>query len=79
MLPPTTNQMQLYFLSNFLPFLGFGFFDNSIMLLCGDFFDSYLGTALGISTLTAAALGNVVGDVSGIWLGGTVEFIVGKV
>lgn len=76
---PTTSQLKLYFFGNFVPFFFFGFFDNSIMLICGDFFDMYLGTTLGISTLAAAAMGNIVGDVSGIWLGGTVEFIVGKV
>lgn len=71
--------MKLYFLGNFLPFLGFGFFDNALMLVFGDLFDCYLGASLGISTLAAAAMGNIVGDVSGIWLGGTVEYFVGKV
>eukprot|EP00747_Dinoflagellata_sp_TGD_P217292 gnl/TRDRNA2_/TRDRNA2_89708_c0_seq1.p1 gnl/TRDRNA2_/TRDRNA2_89708_c0~~gnl/TRDRNA2_/TRDRNA2_89708_c0_seq1.p1 ORF type:complete len:280 (-),score=40.85 gnl/TRDRNA2_/TRDRNA2_89708_c0_seq1:104-943(-) len=75
---PTSEQMKLHFLGNFLPFVGFGFFDNAIMLICGDFIDAKLGVAFGISTMCAAALGNIVGDVSGIWLGGTIEYLVGK-
>ncbi|EER10037.1 conserved hypothetical protein [Perkinsus marinus ATCC 50983] len=43
------------------------------MLVAGDFIDAKLGAALGITTLAAAALGNSIGDVSGIWLGSTVE------
>nr|CAJ20400.1 hypothetical protein TgIa.1480c [Toxoplasma gondii RH] len=35
------------------PFLGFGFMDNCLMLLCGDLIDSYLGAFLGVTTLTA--------------------------
>ena len=50
--------------------------DQTCCVLCKDVLMFPLS---GISTLTAAALGNIVGDVSGIWLGGTVEFFVGKV
>ena len=39
----------------------------------GDFFDATLGSSLALSTLAAAALGNMVGDTLGIMLGGTVE------
>lgn len=73
---PTDTQLKLYFRDNFVPFLFFGFLDNSIMLLFGDFFDSYFGVAFGITTLTAAAMGNIVGDCSGIWLTGTVEVLI---
>ena len=40
-----------------IPFLGFGFLDNTIMLCAGEYIDVTLGSVLGISTLTAAALG----------------------
>jgi len=73
---PSNDQLKLYFRDNFIPFMFFGFLDNSIMLLCGDFFDTYFGVAFGISTLTAAALGNIVGDCAGIWLTGTVEAVI---
>ncbi|KAF4662311.1 Transmembrane protein 65 [Perkinsus olseni] len=70
---PTIWQMRQTFLTAAIPFVGFGFLDNSIMLVAGDFIDAKLGAALGITTLAAAALGNAMGDVSGIWLGSTVE------
>ncbi|KAF4677862.1 Transmembrane protein 65 [Perkinsus chesapeaki] len=70
---PTGWQLRLTFLTAAIPFVGFGFLDNSIMLIAGDFIDAKLGAAFGITTLAAAALGNSIGDVSGIWLGSTVE------
>ena len=47
--------------------------DNIIMIQAGDFIDSTLGVTFGISTLTAAALGNVCSDSSGVLFGGVVE------
>jgi len=67
------QKLRTYAFVSAVPFVGFGFLDNSIMLIAGDFFDVFLGSLLGISTLAAAALGNMVGDVSGIWLGGSIE------
>lgn len=70
---PSNRQMRLYFMNNFLPFVGFGFFDNFIMLIVGDFLDAKLGVVLGLSTLAAAAIGNTVSDVVGIWVSGFIE------
>jgi transcriptional regulator with GAF, ATPase, and Fis domain len=53
--------------------VGFGFMDNIIMIQAGDLIDSTLGVTLGITTLTAAALGNVCSDSSGVLFGGVVE------
>lgn len=53
--------------------VGFGFMDNIIMIQAGDFIDSTFGVVLGLSTLTAAAMGNVVSDTSGTLFGGIVE------
>ena len=39
-----------------LPMVGFGFMDNFIMLLAGDFIDASLGFKLGLTTLCAAGL-----------------------
>jgi len=70
---PTARQQGLYFVNNFLPFVGFGFLDNAIMILVGDLVDARLGAVLGISTLAAAALGNTVSDIVGIWGSGFIE------
>ena len=53
--------------------VGFGFMDNIIMVQAGDFIDSTFGVKFGLSTLTAAALGNICSDTSGALFGGVVE------
>jgi GAF domain-containing protein len=56
-----------------IPFVGFGFMDNAILIIAGDAIDTSLGVALGISTLCAAAIGNIISDVAGIMMGTVIE------
>lgn len=70
---PSGRQRRLYFMNNFLPFVGFGFCDNFIMILVGDLVDAKLGVAFGISTMAAAAIGNTFSDVVGIGASGFIE------
>uniref|UniRef100_A0A1I8EC06 Transmembrane protein 65 n=1 Tax=Wuchereria bancrofti TaxID=6293 RepID=A0A1I8EC06_WUCBA len=74
------SRQQTYqlFLVNSIPFIGFGFLDNAIMLVAGEYLDKTIGTWLALSTMTAAALGNTVSDVAGIGLAHYVELIVSK-
>ena len=53
--------------------MGFGIIDNAVMLVAGDQIDMTLGVSLGISTLAAAGLGNLLSDVGGVWAGGIIE------
>jgi Transmembrane protein 65 len=55
--------------------IGFGFMDNFIMIQAGGYIDATLGVTMGLATLTAAAMGQVLSDVSGVLFGGTVERI----
>ncbi len=64
--PPTLNELYHLALHQSLPFIGFGFLDNLIMILAGDYIDHTLGAALGITTMAAAGLGNAISDVFGI-------------
>jgi hypothetical protein len=48
------------------------------MITAGSCVDVTLGVTLGVSTLTAAALGNTVSDVSGVLFGGVVKRTVSK-
>ena len=73
---PTARQLELYFLHNFIPFVGFGFCDNFIMILAGDYIDAKLGLAMGLSTMAAAAWGNLFSDVIGLWISGFIETFV---
>ncbi|KAM6968137.1 transmembrane protein 65-like [Aplochiton taeniatus] len=71
--PPTTAQLRYVILHNAIPFVGFGFLDNAIMIVAGTQIELSIGVILGISTMAAAALGNLVSDLAGLGLAGYVE------
>lgn len=75
---PTTAQLRQLFLCSAIPMVGFGFMDNFVMITAGSYVDATLGVTLGASTLTAAALGNAVSDVSGVLFGGALERSLSK-
>jgi len=74
----TGAQLYRIFLFNGLPFIGFGILDNGIMIAAGEYIDITIGVTLGISTMAAAALGNLVSDVCGIGMAGYVELFVAR-
>ncbi|XP_014245579.1 uncharacterized protein LOC106664403 isoform X2 [Cimex lectularius] len=63
---PTTPQLFQVLVHNAIPFVGFGFLDNFVMIICGDYIEFKLGSLLVMSTMAAAALGNTLSDVLGI-------------
>ncbi|XP_071594428.1 transmembrane protein 65 isoform X1 [Heliangelus exortis] len=71
--PPSPGQLRHVFFHNALPFVGFGFLDNAIMIAAGTQIELSIGVVLGISTMAAAALGNLVSDLAGLGLAGYVE------
>eukprot|EP01094_Clydonella_sp_ATCC50884_P004544 TRINITY_DN13574_c0_g1_i1.p1 TRINITY_DN13574_c0_g1~~TRINITY_DN13574_c0_g1_i1.p1 ORF type:complete len:525 (+),score=105.27 TRINITY_DN13574_c0_g1_i1:143-1576(+) len=75
---PAPKQLFALSLRIGLPFVGFGFLDNFIMIMAGNTIESSIGVTLGLSTMAAAALGNTVSDVAGIGLGNTIEAAAGK-
>lgn len=76
---PSVTELRSVFIFQALPFIGFGFLDNFIMITAGDIIDTHIGAALCISTMAAAALGNLVSDVCGIGASGYVEAIAHKI
>ncbi|KFD58854.1 hypothetical protein M514_00017 [Trichuris suis] len=74
----TTVQLRSLFVANCLPFIGFGIFDNVIMIVAGEYIDNEVGTLLGISTMAAAAIGNLISDIGGIGIGNYIELLVSK-
>ncbi|KAI6214524.1 Transmembrane protein 65 [Aphelenchoides besseyi] len=52
---------------------------NMIMILAGEYIDQSLGALLSISTMAAAALGNIISDVAGVGLAHYVEFFVQRI
>jgi len=71
-------QIQALFLQSAVPFFGFGFADNFIMILIGEIIDVQICSVLKISTLFAAGVGNLISDVAGIGLGGVIEEVSTK-
>ena len=43
--------------NSMIPFIGFGFLDNALMIIAGDYIDTTIGVTLGISTMAAAGFG----------------------
>ncbi|XP_076611094.1 transmembrane protein 65 [Chaetodon auriga] len=76
--PPTAAQIRYVLLHNAIPFVGFGFLDNAIMIAAGTQIELSIGVTLGISTMAAAALGNLVSDLAGLGLAGYVEALASK-
>eukprot|EP00916_Digyalum_oweni_P006234 GHVL01010785.1.p1 GENE.GHVL01010785.1~~GHVL01010785.1.p1 ORF type:complete len:347 (+),score=46.94 GHVL01010785.1:86-1126(+) len=76
--PPNSTQLWSHFRNCAVPMLGFGFMDNLVMIQAGDFIDTTLGVTFGLSTITAAAFGQVFSDVSGVCFGGTIEALAGR-
>uniref|UniRef100_A0AAV2K4G3 Transmembrane protein 65 n=2 Tax=Knipowitschia caucasica TaxID=637954 RepID=A0AAV2K4G3_KNICA len=76
--PLTAPQIRYILIHNGLPFVGFGFLDNAIMIAAGTQIELSIGVTLGISTMAAAALGNLVSDLAGLGLAGYVEALVSR-
>uniref|UniRef100_A0A8D0DFQ6 Transmembrane protein 65 n=1 Tax=Salvator merianae TaxID=96440 RepID=A0A8D0DFQ6_SALMN len=76
--PPSPGQLKHVFFHNAVPFVGFGFFDNAIMIAAGTQIELSIGIVLGISTMAAAALGNLVSDLAGLGLAGYVEALASR-
>ncbi|KAG2495698.1 hypothetical protein HYH03_006298 [Edaphochlamys debaryana] len=74
--PPSSSALKMVFLASAIPFLGFGFLDNAIMLVAGEEIDNIFGIKLGLSTLASAGLGNAVADVIGVGAAKYIEQVV---
>ncbi|CAJ1938012.1 unnamed protein product [Cylindrotheca closterium] len=70
---PSYDTLKIIAIGQAIPFIGFGFMDNAILIVAGDAIDTYLGVTLGISTLCAAAIGNIISDLAGIGMGTVIE------
>lgn len=76
--PPSKRDLHLVALNQGVPFVGFGIVDNALLIIAGEAIDETLGVMLGISTMCAAALGNIVSDLGGVALGTLIEAMCAK-
>lgn len=65
--------MRLLAVRHAIPMVGFGFADNSIMIIAGEGIDTTIGAVFHLSTMAAAGLGNLFSDVLGLGLSNTIE------
>eukprot|EP00934_Nitzschia_sp_Nitz4_P007823 Nitzschia sp. Nitz4//scaffold194_size40385//17315//18376//NITZ4_007528-RA/size40385-processed-gene-0.14-mRNA-1//-1//CDS//3329540328//7813//frame0 len=70
---PTRRQLFRVFWHAAVPMIGFGIMDQTVMLQAGNAIDCSIGVIFGLSTLSAAAIGQICSDASGVVFGGTVE------
>jgi hypothetical protein len=77
--PPTTRQLVHLGVIHGLPFVGFGTLDNGIMIVAAEGIELTLSTALGVSTLGAAGLGNLLSDVAGITMADRIESMIERI
>lgn len=71
------DQLKKLALVSAIPFVGFGFLDNALMILSGSQIE-HAFSSFGISAMAAAALGNTLSDVAGIQAGGVIEAMAAK-
>jgi Transmembrane protein 65 len=77
--PPSTLQLRRHFVHCAVPMIGFGLMDQTVMLQAGNAIDCTLGVTFGLSTLTAAAFGQICSDAAGVLSGGSLERVFAKV
>lgn len=75
---PTSSQLVSLFAFHSLPYVAFGCMDNCIMILTGDYIESTIGSAIGISTMASAALGNTMANSTSIAVAYHVERLFTK-
>ncbi|XP_008217680.1 transmembrane protein 65 isoform X4 [Nasonia vitripennis] len=76
---PTTRELMRVSVANAIPFVGFGFLDNAIMIIAGDSIEATMGVFISLSTMTAAAFGNTISDILGIGSAFYVELLAQKI
>lgn len=71
--PPTKRQLRDHFVMTMVPMIGFGFMDNTLMIQAGNAIDCTLGVTFGMSTMSAAAVGQIVSGGGSVLFGSTLE------
>ncbi|EKX34068.1 hypothetical protein GUITHDRAFT_80856 [Guillardia theta CCMP2712] len=75
---PSNRELMQMFIAQCIPFIGFGITDNGLMIIFGEAIEQFLGKLMGLSTMGAAATGNLLSDIAGIFLGGQVQAIASR-
>eukprot|EP00959_Pyramimonas_sp_CCMP1952_P038823 812706-Pyramimonas_sp.AAC.1 len=75
---PTAQQLRTLFVHSAVPFVAFGFVDNTVLIQAGDMIDNTFGVYFAMPTLAAAAMGQVFSDSTGVLFGSYIEALATK-
>jgi len=76
--PPEVKDWLVRFVKRSSKMTVFGFVDNFIMIMAGDYIDPWLARSLGTSTMFAAGIGNMISDMAGEEGGSTIDSALEK-
>jgi hypothetical protein len=71
-MPLSQREKLQVFIAGVIPFFGFGVTDNGLMIVFGDLIDQYL-SHFNLSPMGLAALANLLSDVVGVYMGGSIQ------
>ena len=71
--PVSRDVLMAVFIAQAIPFVGFGFMDNMIMIAAGEYIERSIGATLALSTMAAAGLGNLLSDIVGVATSNKIE------
>ena len=71
--PVSRDVLMAVFMAQAIPFVGFGFMDNMIMIAAGEYIERSIGATLALSTMAAAGLGNLLSDIVGVATSNKIE------
>jgi hypothetical protein len=71
-MPLSPREKLQVFIAGVIPFFGFGVTDNGLMIVFGDLIDQYL-SHFNLSPMGLAALANLLSDVVGVYMGGSIQ------
>ena len=63
------------FTAQCIPFIGFGFMDNALMITAGEYIELKVGATFALSTMAAAGLGNLLSDIAGVGFSSKIELM----
>jgi predicted membrane chloride channel (bestrophin family) len=76
--PPRVRDFLKRFLKKSSKMIMFGFIDNFVMIVAGDYIDQNIARTLGFSTMAAAGMGNMVSDIAGEEAGSALDKAIEK-
>ena len=76
--PPTMHQLRRVAIQAAVPMVGFGFTDQALMIHAGHCIDCTIGVTFGLSTLAAAAVGQIIANSGGIVFGESLQRVFTK-